>query len=138
MFKNNQKTPSAILNQSEILTIIGEDVELEGNVTSTKTIRIEGKIIGNIQVQKGLILGEKGEIHGNIDTDAAVIYGTLHGNIKVKHLEIKATGAIHGDIKTDSISMELGAQYNGKLEMKSQLKKEQIAPEKTKLKLSAS
>jgi cytoskeletal protein CcmA (bactofilin family) len=120
MFQKSKKTPTTLLNQTEIMTIIGDDFEFVGNIKSKSTMRIEGKIIGDVIVQKGIILGEKGTIKGNVETDAAVIYGTINGNIKSKQLEIKQTGCINGDIKTDMLGIEMGAQYNGKLEMKTQ------------------
>lgn len=125
---NNKKSKSPSLNPGEIRTIIGEDFELEGNIKSEGTIRIDGKVTGDLKIKKGIILGEKGTVYGNIETELALIYGQIHGNINTTQLEIKETGSIHGDIKTNSITMQLGAKYNGKLEMKNQ---EQ--PDKTKM-----
>jgi cytoskeletal protein CcmA (bactofilin family) len=118
MFKKSLKSPLTTLNQEEILTIFGEDFECEGNIKSKSTARIEGKITGNLFINKGIILGEKGIVKGNIDTETAVIFGTVNGNVKVKHLEIKETGTINGDIKTENLIVEMGGKYNGKLEMK--------------------
>jgi cytoskeletal protein CcmA (bactofilin family) len=118
MFKKSLKSPLTTLNQEEILTILGEDFECEGNIKSKSTARIEGKITGNLFINKGIILGEKGIVKGNIDTETAVIFGTVNGNVKVKHLEIKETGTIKGDIKTENLIVEMGGKYNGKLEMK--------------------
>jgi len=118
MFKKSLKSPLTTLNQEEILTIFGEDFECEGNIKSKSTARIEGKITGNLFINKGIILGEKGIVNGNIDTETAVIFGTVNGNVKVKHLEIKETGTIKGDVKTENLIVEMGGKYNGKLEMK--------------------
>ena len=118
MFKKNLKSPLTTLNQEEILTILGEDFECEGNIKSKSNARIEGKITGNLFITKGIILGEKGIIKGNIDTETAVIFGTVNGNVKVKHLEIKKTGTINGDVKTENLIVEIGGKYNGKLDMK--------------------
>lgn len=38
--------------------------------------------------------------------------------MKANQLEIKKTGRVNGDIKTETLEVELGAQYNGNLEMK--------------------
>ena len=118
MFKKSLKSPLTTLNQEEILTIFGEDFECEGNIKSKSTARIEGKITGNLFINKGIILGEKGIVKGNIETETAVIFGTVNGNVKVKHLEIKETGTIKGDVKTENLLVEMGGKYNGKLEMK--------------------
>ena len=120
MFQKSKKTPTTLLNQTEIMTIIGEDFDFIGDVRGKNAIRIEGKVTGDITIQKGIILGVKGKINGNIETESAVIYGTVNGNVKVKQLEIKQTGCINGDIKTNTLGIEIGAHYNGKLEMKNQ------------------
>ncbi len=118
MFRKNGKQQPLEINQQEISTIIGEGFVFKGELQGTSAIRIEGKIIGNVNVEGGIVLGEKGIIEGNVATRSAIIYGTIKGNIKTTQLEIKRTGFVNGDITTDTLEIELGAQYNGKLDMK--------------------
>lgn len=115
----NQQQPLEI-SQNEISTIIGEGFVFIGEVRGTSVIRVEGKIIGNVNVENGVILGEKGNIEGDMHTKSAIIFGTIKGNVKSSQLEIKKTGLINGDISTDTLEIELGAQYNGKLNMRRQ------------------
>jgi cytoskeletal protein CcmA (bactofilin family) len=136
MFSKNKKTKSFSLNPGVIRTIIGEDFELVGNIKGEGTIRIDGKVVGDLKVKKGIILGEKGIVFGNIETELALIFGQIRGNINTSQLEIKETGSIHGDIKTDSITMQLGATYNGKLEMKNQVEPEKPQVSKPRQELS--
>lgn len=117
MFKKNNKQQPLEINQQEISTIIGEGYTLTGELQGSSVIRIEGKIIGNINVDGGVVLGEKGNVEGNIITKSAIIYGTVNGNVTTTQLEIKKTGYVNGDITTDSLEIELGAKYNGKLNM---------------------
>ncbi|MDQ6843779.1 MAG: polymer-forming cytoskeletal protein [Bacteroidota bacterium] len=117
MFKKNSKDESSEINQQEISTIIGEGYIITGEVQGSSVIRIEGRIMGNVNVEGGVVLGENGNIEGDIVTKSAIIYGTVNGNIKTHHLEIKKTGHVNGEITTDSVEIELGAQYNGKLSM---------------------
>lgn len=118
MFKKSVKSPITVLNQAEILTILGEDFECTGNITSNSNVRIEGKIKGDVLVKKGIILGEKGIIKGVLEAETAIIFGNVNGNVKAKHVEIKQTGCITGDVKTENLVIELGGKYNGKLDMK--------------------
>lgn len=121
MFKKNKNQQQSLeISQNEISTIIGEGFVLIGEVRGSSVIRIEGKIIGNVHVENGVILGEKGNIEGDLHTKSAMIYGTIKGNVKSSQLEIKKTGLINGDISTDTLEIELGAQYNGKLNMRRQ------------------
>jgi cytoskeletal protein CcmA (bactofilin family) len=120
MFKKNNKQQTLEINQQEISTIIGEGFVFTGKLQGTAAIRIEGKIIGDVNVEGGVILGENGTIEGNLNTKSAVIFGSVNGNVKSIQLEIKKTGHVNGDITTDTLEIELGAQYNGKLNMKRQ------------------
>ena len=118
MFKKNMKDQQPLeINQNEISTIIGEGYVFTGELKGSSVIRIEGRIIGNVNVDSGVVLGEKGIIEGNINTKSAIIYGTVNGNVKTSQLEIKKSGHVTGDITTDTVEIELGAQYNGKLNM---------------------
>lgn len=124
MFKRNKQAEHLDINQQEISTLIGVDIIITGEFIGNSVIRVDGKIIGNVKTDKGIILGEKGVIEGNIETKSAIIYGTVNGNVKVQQLEIKKTGKVNGDIKTETLEIELGANYNGKLEMKHLIKTE--------------
>lgn len=118
MFKKSKENKPLEINQQEISTIIGEGYIFTGELRGSSVIRIEGTVIGNIHVEGGVVLGEKGKIEGDINTRSAIIYGTIAGNVKTVQLEIKKTGLVNGDIFTDSLEIELGAQYNGKLNMR--------------------
>ena len=115
MFKKNNQIKD--LNQQEISTIIGLGFTITGELKGKAVIRIDGTVIGNVNVEGGIVLGEKGMIKGDVQTDSAIIYGTVNGNVKALNLEIKKTGKVNGDIKTEAIEIEMGAQYNGRLEM---------------------
>ena len=117
MFKKNKDQQPLEIKQQEISTIIGEGYTLTGEIRGSSVIRIEGKVIGNINVEGGVVLGQKGKIEGDINTKSAIIYGTINGNVKTVQLEIKKTGLVNGDIDTDTLEIELGAKYNGKLHM---------------------
>ena len=117
MFRKNNKQQPLEINQQEISTIIGEGYIFTGEVQGSSVIRIEGKVIGNVNVDGGVVLGEKGNIEGDITTKSLIIYGTVNGNVKTTHLEIKKTGHVSGNITTDTLEIELGAEYNGTLNM---------------------
>lgn len=125
MFKKNKDAKSLDLNQQEISTLIGYGYEINGEISGKSVIRIDGKVTGNVTTEGGFILGDKGIVVGNIKTKSAIIYGRVTGNVEAIQLEIKKTGVVNGDIKTETLEIELGAQYNGKLEMKQMIKSEE-------------
>lgn len=125
MFKKNKDAKALDLNQQEISTLIGHGYEINGEISGKSVIRIDGKVTGNVTTEGGFILGDKGVVVGNIKTKSAIIYGKVTGNVEALQLEIKKTGVVNGDIKTETLEIELGAQYNGKLEMKQMIKPEE-------------
>ena len=61
MFKKNNNQKPLEINQQEISTIIGEGYTFTGEMQGPSVIRVEGKIIGNVHVDGGVVFGEKGE-----------------------------------------------------------------------------
>jgi cytoskeletal protein CcmA (bactofilin family) len=100
-----------------ISTLISEGCIIDGNMKAPAYARIDGQLKGDVIVEEGLILGEKGSIVGNVLTKELVVYGTITGNLQVSSLEIKKTGKVNGEIKTQTLSVENGAIYNGSLSM---------------------
>jgi cytoskeletal protein CcmA (bactofilin family) len=105
------------LDLQAISTLISEGCTISGNLKASAFVRIDGEITGDVHVEEGLILGEKGTILGNVTTKEMIAHGTVNGNIKVHSLEIKGTGKITGDIETGTLLVEAGGVYNGHLSM---------------------
>jgi len=109
--KKNSNTHS----NHAISTLICEGCVIEGNIKAPNFVRIDGRITGDIHIDEGLILGEKGVVYGNIVTKELIVYGTVNGNIKAEALRIESSGKINGEIKTQTLQVDMGAVYNGKL-----------------------
>jgi len=102
-------------SQHAISTLICDGCVIKGDLKAPNFVRIDGQVIGDITIDEGLILGEKGIVNGNISTRELIIFGTVNGNIKAETLKIESTGKINGEIKTQTLQVEMGAVYNGKL-----------------------
>ena len=113
------KKDKVAIDLQTISTLISEGCVVDGNLKAPAYVRIDGQVNGDVFIEEGLIIGEKGMVFGNILTKELVVYGTLNGNLQVGSLEIKATGKINGEIKTLTLSVENGAVYNGNLSMTS-------------------
>jgi cytoskeletal protein CcmA (bactofilin family) len=111
------KKDKVALDLQSISTLISEGCIFDGNLKAPAYARIDGQITGDVMVDEGLILGEKGSILGNIITKEMVVYGAVNGNIQTNSLELKATGKVTGEIRTQTLAVENGAIYNGSLSM---------------------
>lgn len=109
------KKSNSLNNQHSISTLICEGCVIQGNLKAPNFVRIDGEIRGDVNIDEGLIIGEKGVINGNIITRELIIYGTVNGNIRAESLKIESSGKINGEIKTQTLQVDMGAVYNGKL-----------------------
>lgn len=109
------KKSNGLNDQHSISTLICEGCMIKGDLKAPNFVRIDGQITGDVNIDAGLILGEKGIVNGNIITRELIIYGTVNGNIKATSLKIESSGKINGEIKTQTLQVEMGAVYNGKL-----------------------
>ena len=123
--KNNTKAEKTNIDNLPISTILDENISLKGDITGEGAIRIDGKVAGNIDLNKGIILGEKAEVTGTLKSNIIVVHGKLYGNLNCQQLFIKSTGLIDGDIEVDAFEVEMGGKYNGHLQMKDRISKDE-------------
>ena len=99
----------------EINTLLGRGSEFEGKLTFEGTVRIDGKLSGEIFSDDVLVVGEGAEVHAEIDIGEIIIQGTVVGNIRAKRgVEIHAPGRVRGDITTPSLQVDKGVIFEGR------------------------
>lgn len=114
MLLNSKKT----VDESKIDTILGPSSNIEGKINAGGTVRIDGRYTGDIFSEKDVIIGENGNISGNVHAENVCISGLVNGNIYCKGiLEIFSTGRLEGDIEVKKISISDGAVFKGKCNM---------------------
>jgi cytoskeletal protein CcmA (bactofilin family) len=103
-----------------IQTWIGTETVFTGDLSSLGSIRIDGKLIGNIKDAESVIIGENAEIKGNINTKYIVVSGTVNGNIVASEaIELLNKSKVIGDLSTNILSINEGALFKGKSIMSS-------------------
>lgn len=101
-------------SEVRINTLIGEGTELSGDFAAKGSVRIDGKVNGDVHVTGLLILGATGEIIGDITADAALLGGEVEGNIVVtQKTELTSSARIIGDITTALIVIDEHAVFQG-------------------------
>ena len=110
---NNKKNPS-IFDSGNSNSLFGKGTRIQGVITGDGDIRIDGNLIGDIEISGKLIVGESAIIKGQIKADRAEIYGRTVGKIHVKGiLSIKGTGIVEGEILVGQLQVEQLAIFNG-------------------------
>lgn len=102
----------------EINTLLGKGSEFEGKLTFEGTVRVDGKLSGEVFSDDVLVVGEGAEVRAEIDIGEIIIQGTVVGNIRAKRaVEIHAPGKVKGDITTPSLQIDKGVIFEGKCYM---------------------
>ena len=110
--------PGSVADERRVTAWIGQGVVVEGRITSTQDLRIDGKVEGTIELgNHGLILGASAAVKANLVARSIVISGTVIGNVTATdRLDLQATGSVEGDIRSPRLVVADGATINGKVD----------------------
>src|SRR5512144_2889448 len=102
----------------EINTLLGRGSEFEGKLTFEGTVRIDGKISGEIFSDDVLVVGEGAQVSAEIDVGVIIVEGSVTGNIRAKRaVELHAPARVRGNIETPSLFVDKGVMFEGHSKM---------------------
>ena len=119
MFNKNKKM-NAMTGLESFDTLVGKTTEIQGRMTVHDSVRIDGRVFGNLEPADKypctIAIGPDGEIHGNIICNRAYVAGIVHGTIYAKDsVTLSASAVVKGDIHSESFHIETGAQIDGSM-----------------------
>ncbi len=96
-------------------TVISNDLTIHGNVTSEGIVRLEGTIIGDMNCTS-LVVENDGSISGNISAKEVKVHGRVGGTVHGANVMLHSSAFVEGDIYHQGIGIDMGAQYDGRLQ----------------------
>ena len=112
MARNTTESVATEFNKIVAGTKIHGEIETQGD------IRIDGNVVGTLNIRGKLVLGPTGSIEGEIKCKNAEVMGTISAEIHVEELlSLKASAKMKGEIITNKISIEPGAKITGTINM---------------------
>lgn len=113
------------------LNLIIESTEIEGNIKSASSFRVDGKLKGIIDCQGSFVLGPNGVVEGDINAQDAIIGGKVIGTLQVKNkLRLEPKSYVSGEIKCSRLIIDEGAVFDGKSKMNNVTEKVVLSAEK--------
>ena len=101
-----------------IISLMGEGVEIVGEVSFTQGVKIDGVIKGNVKSDASLVVGSKGKVEADVAVRRISIGGEFKGTIHAsERVEILKEGKVFGDLYTPCLIIEAGAVFEGKCNM---------------------
>jgi cytoskeletal protein CcmA (bactofilin family) len=106
--------------QNRIDSLIGVGTRIEGNVSFSGGLRVDGEIQGNVTAVSDqpstLVLSEQARIDGEIRVSHLVVNGAINGPVyALEFLELQPRSRVTGDVHYNTIEMHLGAVVEGRL-----------------------
>lgn len=101
-------------NGTSVLSVIGYDVHITGNIETSGEMQIDGQVDGDVFCGS-LIVGENACITGEINANLVKLHGELRGKVNAATVSIARTARVVGDIIHESVEIEAGAQLDGRL-----------------------
>ena len=94
-------------------SILGSDTAIRGDICASADLHIDGRVEGDITC-KALVQGEISTIIGAVTAETARLSGAVNGTISARELVILKTARIAGDVHYDALTIEQGAQVDGR------------------------
>lgn len=106
--------------QTQIDSLIGANSIINGDMTFSGGLRIDGQVNGNVIATPGkpgtLVLSEQGRVNGEVSVTHLVTNGTINGSVSVsEYLELQSKARVTGDIHYKTMQIQLGAIIEGRL-----------------------
>lgn len=119
MLKKGSGTPE----QAEITAFLGKGTEFKGVLNFEGTIRVDGKVDGEIISKDTLIASDGAFLQGEIAVGTLILSGKIVGNINAgQKVHLLAPANVQGNIKTPKLIIEEGVTFDGKCEMAAEKK----------------
>ncbi|MBM3346757.1 MAG: polymer-forming cytoskeletal protein [Betaproteobacteria bacterium] len=116
MFRSKQPNKP----QSRIDSLIGVGTRIEGNISFTGGLRVDGEIVGNVtaiaEQPSTLVVSEAARIEGEIRVSHLVVNGAITGPVHTaEFLELQSRSRVIGDVHYNTLEIHLGAIVEGRL-----------------------
>lgn len=107
------------IKEGRLSGYVGNGTVLTGETSFQSMLRVDGHLTGRLTSENGtLIIGSTGQVDANISVSAAIISGTVNGDIIASEkLELGRTARVVGNIQTPRIVIEDGAVFEGNCTM---------------------
>lgn len=109
------------IKSSKIDTLIGQGVDVTGDVKFQGGLHLDGVLKGNVSTADNaegtvLVISERGRVEGDVHVAYAVINGEVSGNVYASEkLELSANARISGNVEYNLLEMASGAEINGQM-----------------------
>ena len=109
-------------------TFVGANIIIEGTLSGSEPVVIEGQVRGHVKLSGDLLIGTKARLEASVHARNVTVEGKLTGDISAdERVELVASASVDGNIKAPKIVVAEGARFRGSVDMGSQRPRESAA-----------
>ena len=107
------------IKEGRLSGFVGHGTTLTGETEFHAMLRVDGHLVGTVTSEAGtLIIGTNGQVDANIMVAAAMINGTVNGDVlATEKLQLGRTARVMGNIQSPRLIIEEGAILEGSCSM---------------------
>ena len=107
------------IKEGRLSGFVGHGTTLTGETEFHAMLRVDGHLIGTVHSETGtLIIGTNGQVDANIAVAAALVNGSVNGDIVASEkLQLGRTARVLGNIQSPKLIVEEGAILEGSCSM---------------------
>lgn len=100
------------------ITLLAKGVELKGEIKVEGTVRIDGRLEGDVHTKGEVIVGEDGVVKGSIHASSLISSGRIKATVTAtERVQLLKTAILIGEVHCPAMSMEEGAKFQGVSDM---------------------
>lgn len=97
-------------------TLIQPPLQIIGDVYSEETVRVAGRVEGNVASSALVVVEKTGTVKGEVAGLDVIVEGSVEGNVRAtRKFELRLTGRVRGDVQAPSIAIADGSFLHGKV-----------------------
>lgn len=107
------------IKEGRLSGFVGHGTTLSGETQFHAMLRVDGHLVGSVMSEAGtLIIGNNGQVDANISVAAAMVNGSVNGDIiATEKLQLGRTARVMGNISSPRLIIEEGAILEGSCSM---------------------
>ena len=114
-----ESTSSRSAGRSGEVAVIGQSIQINGDLRGNEDLRIEGDVSGTVELKNSnLTIGKEGKVRADVYAKSVAVDGTIEGDLyATERVTVHINAQVRGNITAPRVGIEEGARFKGSIEM---------------------